>query len=220
MLIQSQLPDEPEMSGKSCIWKAFIGNPSVGYVDTIIPFYGSAWIDKTATSTLMDFAWYQMLYQKNGDTVWVPARDKVTAEKHDELLFDWNTHSLTPGNYLLKMILCDNTPDSNKVEAVKGINLLPKILSIENQAQKKLRAFVYPNPVNDHSRLSFYLQEKTKVTFLITDIYGKNIYLSSGIFPKGENNKLFGGFIPNTSGIYFLYIHADTIGNAIIQLVR
>jgi len=63
---------------------------------------------------------------------------RITVGKHDDVLADWDTHGLSPGAYVVKLVLCDNTADSNKVEALKNMNLLPKILGIQENEQNPI----------------------------------------------------------------------------------
>lgn len=129
---QSSLPEFPLALDNSCVWFNKIEQPSSGYQNNIVSIYGSSYIEKSATSPHMDFAWYQLFYQMNTDTNWVPITDKMYTSIKDNVLAQWNTAGLTPNSYSLKLVLCDNTPDSNKVEAIKAINILPEILSVEN----------------------------------------------------------------------------------------
>jgi len=131
MAIQSQFPDDPKPLDRSCVWLANIGKPSSAHIDTIVPVYGSAWIDKTAASNLMEFAWYSLSCQAAGDTLWHPICQKIPVEKRDEVLANWDTHGLTAGAYLLRLVLCDNTADSNQLEALKQIQLNPIIVAID-----------------------------------------------------------------------------------------
>jgi len=209
MIVQSQLPQDPIPLDKSCVWYAYIGKPASSSVDTIVPVIGSAWIDKTPTSLLMDFAYYQMFYQKSGDTVWHQANKKSFIEKRNDTLVAWNTHGLMAGAYNLKLILCDNTNDSNKVEAVKSINLLPAILNnIEEQTLSTFNSSVFPNPSHENAIVSFNLQNKSEVIFSIVDVYGRKISCISRSCERGVNSIK----IDNTNlskGIYYYRIQTE-----------
>jgi hypothetical protein len=187
MAIQSQLPEEPKPLGGSSVWYAYIGDPFSAYVDTLVPVYGSAWIDKTATSNLMDFEYYRMYYQATGETDWYPVNQVTYEEKRNEMVAVWDTHGLTPGTYILKLIICDNTPDSNKAEAVKAVNLLPRILSIDEESPQAFNSRIYPNPVTGDSHIVFYLPEDSDVRCSILDMSGKIIMKSEKKFSAGSN---------------------------------
>ncbi|MDD5571650.1 MAG: T9SS type A sorting domain-containing protein [Bacteroidales bacterium] len=187
MVIQSQLPEEPQLFDASCVWFEYIGKPSSSFVDTIIPIHGSAWIDKTPVSLLMDFNYYSLYYQKPGDATWYAIAEKVKTEKRDEVLANWDTHGFTPGAYILKLILCDNTVDSNKAEAVKSINLLPGILSVNEKNTNTFNCEIIPNPINDRAEVSFYLNEKTDMNLLIVDALGKIVIEKTYGLDKGNS---------------------------------
>ncbi len=153
---QSTLPELPLALDNSCVWYNKIEQPSSGYQNNLIDIYGSSYIEKTATSQHMGFAWYQLLYKLNSDTTWTPITQKIYTPVRNNILTQWNTTGLVPNNYTIKLVLCDNSIDSNKVEAIKTINILPEVLSIEN------------NNITDEL---FYFQNKDN-TFIIDE---KNI---------------------------------------------
>jgi hypothetical protein len=193
MLIQSELPSDPKLYDGSCIWNAYVGEATNPFVDTIVHMNGSAWIDKTATSKLMGLAWFRLYYQRPADTSWIAVSDKITVGKHNDLLSDWNTHGLKPGAYLIKLVLCDNTADSNKVEAMKSVNLLPKILGVRESDESGLRVAISPNPVNKTSILTIESPKNATFSLMIVDLSGKildntiiSISAGKNIIPIGD----------------------------------
>lgn len=192
MIVQSQLPNLPVLYDGSCIWYSFIGKPSTALVDTIVPVYGSAWIDKTPISPLMDFSWYRMYWQKSGDTAWHPIGEKIYSEKRDEILARWDTHGLGPGLYYLKLVITDNTPDSNQNEAVTGITLLPGIFGVEEIRSTNFDARIFPDPVTNSSVLHFFLPHGERVGISVTDVNGKIIYRTEEEFPEGNQQFAIG----------------------------
>jgi hypothetical protein len=187
MIVQSQLPGPPMLYDGSCIWYSWLGNPASALIDTIVPISGSAWIDKTPTSQLMDFGWYRLYWQKSGDTVWYPMGSKMYSEKKDDILVNWDTHGISPGLYYLKLVLSDNTPDSNKTEALNGINLLPSIFGVDELHSKYFNVSIFPNPVNENSVVEFYLPSNEQVEITIIDMDGKVIFNTEKPFPGGNN---------------------------------
>ncbi|MGA3012791.1 MAG: T9SS type A sorting domain-containing protein [Bacteroidales bacterium] len=187
MIVQSQLPGPPMLYDGSCIWYSWLGNPASAFIDTIVPISGSAWIDKTPTSHLMDFGWYRLYWQKSGDTAWYPVGSKIYSEKKDEILTNWDTHGISPGLYYLKLVLSDNTPDSNKTEALNGINLLPKTFGVDELHLKYFNASIFPNPVSENSVVEFYLPFNEQVEITIVDMSGKEISHTAKQFPGGNN---------------------------------
>lgn len=144
---QSSTPDFPIAYGNSCVWYNKIEQPSTGYQNSIINIVGSSYIEKTPTSPWMDFSWYQVYYKSNNDTNWISITDKITTPVKDNTLAQWNTNSLAPDNYLIKLVLCDNTIDSNKVEAIKSINILPSFLAVSVDT-KQNPSIVYRQNLN------------------------------------------------------------------------
>jgi len=187
MIIQSELPELPTLYDGSCVWYTYLGGPTSAFVDTIVPVFGSAWIEKTPSSQLMDFACYQMYWQKSGDTTWNPIGTKIYTEKHNEILTNWNTNGFAAGLYYLKLVLTDNTADSNQNEAIQAINLLPRIFGINELAPSNLHFRIIPSPIRENSIASFYLTGEDKIDISILDISGKILTHSEKQFPKGEN---------------------------------
>ncbi len=134
---QSSLPEFPIAYDQSCVWLNKIELPSSGFQNSMVDIIGSSYIEKTETSNLMDFAWYQLFYKNNIDTIWNPITNRVTTSVKNGLLGQWNTTNISPNNYALKLVLCDNTIDSNKIEAIKSINIQPSILNIQSTQLEK-----------------------------------------------------------------------------------
>ena len=187
MLVQSQLPDLPVLYDGSCIWYSFIGKTSSAFVDTIVEVYGSAWIDKTPSSSLMDFGWYRLDYQKSGDTAWKAISQKIYKEKRDEILAGWDTHGLSPGLYYIRLVLSDNTVDSFQNEGVRAINLLPRLFGVNELNLPELKSTVIPDPVTRNSVIRFSLPESDDLGFSVTDLSGKLVYRQVQRFSAGEN---------------------------------
>jgi hypothetical protein len=188
MIVQSELPDLPVLYDAACIWYSFIRNPSSALVDTLVPVSGSAWIDKSPLSLFSDFGWYRLYYQKSGDSLWHPVGEKNYTEKRDEILADWDTHGLSPGLYYVKLVLTDNSPDSNQNEAVKGINLLPRIFGINEQRSHAFAFHIFPDPVVENSVIGFNLDREEMIDISIIDQEGKIVFKTEKKFNKGVNN--------------------------------
>jgi hypothetical protein len=202
MLVQSLLPEEPRLYQGSCIWNAFIGAPSSVLTDTVSPVYGFAWIDKTATSQLMDFGWYRLFCQKSGDTAWIPVTDKVYNERRDEVLGNWDTHGLDPGLYYLKLQLSDDGADSIRIEAVKGINVLPGIFGIED-VDEHPNLIIAEDVMTKDAIVSFTLTRSSSVAVSLIDCNGQLIDRREDRFPEGKQSlKLGNGTL--SSGMYIL----------------
>lgn len=172
VVLQSLIPEDPIALDAACTWLVNLETPYSVYTDTLVSLNGSAWIDKTPVSQLMDFSYYQLFYQFDGDTTWNAITPKITQEKYHEPLALWNTHGLQAGSYVLKLLVADNFPDTNKMEALKSITLLPAFLNMEESRNDDLFAF-YPNPVE--GSFTFVNNSGGEVELSIMDIYGRVI---------------------------------------------
>jgi hypothetical protein len=209
MVVQSELPDLPILYDESCIWYSKITGSSSALVDTIVPIRGSAWIDKTPSSPLMDFAWYQMYWQKSEDSIWHPIGGRQYSEKREEVLANWDTHGFAPGLYYLKLVLTDNTPDSNQNEAVKGINLLPGIFGIDEKGNDVFLLNIYPDPVTESSAADFFISSDDKVEISIADVNGKVVFRQKEKFAEGKHSFNLGSLdLPR--GCYALMLKSQT----------
>jgi len=202
MIVQSQLPDPPVLYDGSCIWYSYIGKPSSAFVDTLVPISGSAWIDKTHVSQLMDFGWYRIYWQKLGDSAWNPIGTRIYSEKRDEILAGWDTHGIDPGLYYVKLVLADNTSDSILVEAVKGINVLPRIFGINDPRDAGIELSIDPDPADATSVIRFFLHSEDKVGITVSDMIGKTVYSEDRLFSPGEHLIPVGG-LNLRPGCYF-----------------
>jgi hypothetical protein len=195
---QSSLPEFPLALDNSCVWFNKIEHPSSGYQNNIVSIYGSSYIEKTATSPHMDFAWYQLFYQMNTDTIWTSITEKIQTSVKDNILAQWNTTGLAPNNYNIKLVLCDNTPDSNKVEAIKSINILPEILSVENidpnnpqiQYQNNIHSIVVDQKAMGEKLLIYDAMGRIVYLGIISETTIPISHLSAGMYlAKFEHNK-------------------------------
>ncbi|MCX6249335.1 MAG: T9SS type A sorting domain-containing protein [Bacteroidetes bacterium] len=218
MLVQSQLPEEPKLYDGSCVWNAYIGKPSSAFVDTLVPVHGSAWIDKTAVSKLMGLTWYQLFYLHLSDTSWIPVQGKMTEGKYDEIIGNWDTHGLLPGGYALKLVLCDITADSNRIEAVKAINLLPRIIGVNEINNDRLIASIAPNPINQTSLLTIESDKKEELLIKIIDLSGKLVFKSGIKLFAGRNNFRIGELDLKPGGYYCILETED--GHASIGFIK
>jgi len=200
MVLQSTLSEPPVLLDKACIWTAHLDPVQDAYAGLFIPITGTASINKTQSSNLMEFYAYRLSYQKSNDTNWFAIGPLALIEKEQDTLGIWNTNGLDPGSYVLKLILYDDTPDTNGVEVVRSVNLLPLFMGIqENNDAGEFR--IYPNPAGDYLRVS----SGTAITqpIRIFSIDGRML-LSTSYEP--------GGYVNVSSlepGVYFLECTAE-----------
>jgi hypothetical protein len=175
IVAQSSIPQDPAPLEGSVVWFANINKPYQAFVGDIVPVIGSAWIDRGPTSNLMDFNYYRMYYQKSGDVKWTQIGSDYNNEVRYDVLANWNTSGLAPGQYNLKLSLTDNTLQLNTTDAIIQFNLLPSILSSDNIQNNSLSLLVYPNPANHTASISYQLTDKEHITLELFDITGRKI---------------------------------------------
>jgi hypothetical protein len=186
IVLQSTLTQDPLPLDKSAAWLGTIGQLSSNTVDTAIQINGSAWITRTATSKLMDFAGYQMSFQKQGATSWTPITPFVTTKKSNALLGTWNTAGLVPGNYVLRLKLKDTWGDT--AFALKNITLLPRVLAIHESQLGIVNLTLYPNPVEENLRVVFESTDGADLKLILSDLAGNEILqVQRGSLLVGEN---------------------------------
>jgi hypothetical protein len=167
MVLQCTLPEEPRIFDNSVAWYALIGGPGDAVAGDIVPVSGSAWIDKTATSNMMDFGSYRLYYQLNESDAWTEIPVDSLNEKRNETLGIWNTTGLPAGQYLLRLVIKDNW--GNTAEALKTISLQPSF-GISEPVRNCL--LIYPNPSND--MITIMLPEGFKnILITISDLSGR-----------------------------------------------
>lgn len=201
VVAQSVIPQDPIAFDRSAVWLANIAQPVIGNINTDISIIGSAWIDKTKASPLMDFAQYKVDFQKEGDIVWTSLTGNITNEVRNGTLATWDTRTLATGNYILRLTLSDTW--GNHVEAKKTVNLQSGALSTDLLAfDTKLR--IYPNPFSEQTVIQT-TSVLNDATLLVSDIFGKNIVRISGIV--GQTITLNREDLP--AGIYFIRLVQD-----------
>jgi len=83
---------------------------SVGQVNLTYPLIGNrvkGGIDIKGSADITNFGFYTLQIAHPGDTVWLPIQVGQQPVKND-ILSSWDTTSLTPGDYMLKLVVTDN----------------------------------------------------------------------------------------------------------------
>jgi hypothetical protein len=172
IIVQANLSDEPEYIDDALMWFVKIDEPSSAATENLIPILGSAWIDKASNYYPTEFDYYVIEYQPAGSIEWLNACDTMYTEVYSNELCLWNTAGLAPGSYNLRITMCDNTEDHNKVEAIKTINLsqgsVTHNLSLSNIS-------VFPNPITANSDIHISTSKITLKSASLIDINGKVI---------------------------------------------
>jgi hypothetical protein len=181
------------------VWFANIEQPFEAAQSSTVQVKGSAWIDKGVGSTWMEFRNYRLYYQAAESEIWTEIPVDSLNEKRDEVLANWNTAGLDPGQYLLKLVLTDEW--GNKSEALKGVLIQPSFGVKEgDEAGIKL----YPNPA--HSQV--YIETKQDLNdaiLLISDASGRQLLQKElASVRAGERLELELGTMP--AGCYVLSV--------------
>lgn len=147
MAVQSSLPEEPIALHKASVWNVNIASPSSGNTNSIIPVMGWALIDRAPACTHPDMDWYQMFYSTPENDSMIAITPKITTEKRNDTLAEWNTTGLKPGQYLLHLRVSNAAEIPVAVDAVKTISLNPGVFGIDQYEITDLK--IFPNPVTD-----------------------------------------------------------------------
>jgi hypothetical protein len=143
-VLQSNTDQMPELYGDAMVWYLKLEGTTLVYSDSLNVLKGSAWIDKASAYYPNDLAWYEVHYRISDTLPWMPISGKMYQEVFSEQLCVWNTAGLLPCSYLLRLTMCDNTPDSNKVEVLRSYVMMPWVANVDEVSVKNLR--VFPNP--------------------------------------------------------------------------
>lgn len=214
IIAQSIIPQDPVMYENSCAWYANIEQPANGNVNSNIAITGSAWIDKTLSSPLMDFGKYKMMWMKQNDTIWQSITGNIFNEVRHDTLAVWNTQGLTEGNYILKLSVTDNTVDSNVVEAVKMVHLYSLIFDNE-EINNDSELNIYPNPCNNTLNINInnFIQIKNSTDYEIYDFTGKITDISGKI----STNNYSVNVDKLQPGLYFIKINNRIMKFSIVR---
>ncbi|MCX6292401.1 MAG: T9SS type A sorting domain-containing protein [Bacteroidetes bacterium] len=207
IVVQSSLPQDPVAYDKAVAWLANIAQPASAYVNSMIPVTGSAWIDQGPLGSFMDFGSYSLYYQQQGTANWNPLVIDSTTEIRNGTLGSWNTDSLSPGNYFLKLVLSNNLGDS--VEAVKSVTLLPSILSVlSNDDPNRYSLKLYPDPVSRVVTGEATFEKAERVRAVLFDAFGNeknkcDIQVNKGTWQFGMDVSDY------PDGMYFIQLFLE-----------
>jgi hypothetical protein len=201
VVLQSSLPQDPVPLEGSVAWFGNISGPSQAYAGDTVPIMGSAWIDRGPDHTIYDFGQYQMFYQGFGDTLWNAIDPPSLTEVRDDTLASWDSSSLTPGNYSLRIVLKNNFGDS--VDVAKTINLLA--VGVEENSFNVLsdpEFRVSPMKVSTGASIYFSLPNPEHISLIAYNILGRTVErIYTGRVQEGEHEFIWK---PPVSGVYFI----------------
>ncbi len=186
MLVQSSVSSAPTYDPGSVVWMLNITGPVSDYENAIVPVRGSAWIDKGSESVWMDFGYYLMYYQREGETTWQMIGDTNYTEVRDDVLVNWNTAGVSPGSYYLKLDVWDD--EGNAATATSAFTLLPGFLGTPVVPDDPMAFTVYPNPARSTINFRFKLDDPLPMSLKIYNVNGKEMAtLVSNVLDAGEH---------------------------------
>ena len=176
---------------------------------SIVPVIGYAVIDRTPTSLNSDMAWYQMFYSVQENDSLVEITPKITTEKRNDTLAMWNTSGMKPGQYLLHLLVSDNSTNPVIVEAVHPFSLNPGVFGIEEQNASNVK--VFPNPVSEIMHIDAPWPNSTAILYNC-----KGAVTWKGYFTKSVENIDMSAYPP---GLYVLKINHES-GTAVSRIIK
>ncbi|HOZ31065.1 MAG TPA: T9SS type A sorting domain-containing protein [Bacteroidales bacterium] len=207
IIVQANLIQQPIYYDDAMMWYLYLDGPDNGNTESEIPIIGSAWIEKASDYYPTEFDWYVVEYQVVGTEDWFAVCDTVYSEVFSNELCVWNTSGLVPGYYNIKICLCDNTPEQNKVEAVRQLILTDALVNADDLGNINLT--VFPNPVISGQEITLLFNDHEIDFIEVFDLTGEKILDYSDV-----ESSVGTGFIINLpgSGIYFLKFYDSKSG--------
>lgn len=212
ILIQANLVQQPLYYDDAMMWYLYLDGPEEGNTESEISVTGSAWIEKASNYYPTEFAWYVVDYQIVGSEEWLQVCDTVYDEVFSDELCIWNTSGVAPGYYNVRITMCDNAPEQNKVEAIRQLVLTDAV--VYDKVLDILEPVIYPNPISNGEIVSFVMNGSDIELLEIYDLDAKKIFdYKPDEFSDSFNARIF---VPS-SGIYFIRFYKKSIGLIIIK---
>jgi hypothetical protein len=195
IVLQVNLTEEPEYKDDAMMWYLRIDNEGSAYTESLIPIIGSAWIEKASDYYPIDFDWLVASYQESNSEEWIQIGDTIFNEVFDGQICEWDTESITPGLYTIKITMCDDSDDENQVEVVKQLVLTDDPASISENNLSNIQ--IYPNPTSG----LVFIDSNNLIDVSAYSIDGRLIETF------GKTNQIDLSFL--STGVYFLSIKTD-----------
>ena len=216
VVTQSSLPQDPVAFDAGTAWLVRITPPQNLFVDTLVDVSGSAWIDQGPLGSFMDFGNYTLSYAPSAVPGWIPISMPSSVEVDNDLLGQWDTHGLTPGNYNLRLNTVNNLGDS--IDAILQVTLLPSVLSDEFNTNGNLDFRAYYDREQNEIVISGTLEKSGASQVKVLGINGNLI--SESALSLQESDAIRIPFSPPTPGSYFVHLqtpHASGIRAFIVS---
>ena len=147
LAINSYFEYEPEALDSSLVMFVALDTLDTTQVNNNINISGSAWIDAGPDNNpMVTFDKYILYYSLQSDSIWTFISE-VSSEVSHSYLGTWNTASLSPGTYNIRLTIWDNEGDS--LSALRPITLADTTIGI-NTNQINYPVKIFPNPANEY----------------------------------------------------------------------
>jgi hypothetical protein len=186
--IQNNLAFDPVPYDNSVVWMQSVLCGDTLVADSVNAIPGKAWIDQGPEGGWMFFDHYSLYYQQTGAGQWFPLAINQTGEVHAGNLAVWNTASLPPGDYLLKLVIYNNLGDS--IASMKPVTLVPAAVSIMERSISNT-LMVFPVPAKDYFNITFFSKETHAATMEIHAVSSSLIYQQKVKINSGSNKISF-----------------------------
>ncbi len=184
ILVQSLVSSGPTAVNGGAAEFDNINQPGNIFADSIAPISGSAFITRGPTSPWMYFKNRQLFYHAIDSNTWIPISSIDTNAVDNNVLADWDTHTLASGNYLLDLRITDTW--GNQLDAERQVTLLPLILGI-NQVSAFSDITVYPNPTQNNLNISFTSYKNENAEVELSTLLGQILWIENLSIVPGKN---------------------------------
>jgi hypothetical protein len=168
ILVECQFPSEPVAYDSGLVYILGVDEPYYAGTESYVPIIGSARINEGPLA-LTHFDHYNIYWAPVEDTTtWNPLDNPHDYEVKRDTLAVWDTHGLSFGTYLIKLVLWDDAPDSLSMMDVITLNYEDVH---EGPRIEKTDLRVIPGRAS--ARLVFNLAQESSVRLSVYDIAGK-----------------------------------------------
>lgn len=181
---QSLVPSDPTAVDGGTAEFNYINQPGTLFTDSIAPINGSAWIHNGISSTWMKFKNWQLFYHSADSVTWLPVTAIDTIPVSNNLLANWNTHSLASGNYMLDLRITDSW--NNQLDAERLVTLYPLILGV-TQLSPFSDITIYPNPATSQLNIRFTSGKNENVKVELNNLLGQSLTNENYTAITGKN---------------------------------
>jgi hypothetical protein len=165
---------------------------------------------------------WSLRYNRSGPTLSTNGGVYVSSFTPNSL--EWRQESITLSTFqnkpYLRIKFVATSGDGNEIY-IDDINF-DQATSIDDLSlAEKIDLAIYPNPVNDETTINFTLTNRSEVSFILTDLVGKQIAQYSAPLNEGDYNFPINDLFKSCfdSGLYFIKVtvNGQSVTNKIIK---